>query len=100
MRPAVSEVGVADVEEPKHAGWPDIEVGGPGMGPFPSVKGWRALGSLSDSRPFAASGFPLGSALAGTLITRSASATFLLAGLASMLAIAVSKIPSEATISA
>ena len=31
----LDEVGVADVKELKHAGWPDIEVGGPGMGPFP-----------------------------------------------------------------
>ena len=31
----LDEVGIADVKEIKHAGWPDIEVGGPGMGPFP-----------------------------------------------------------------
>lgn len=27
--------GIADVKTTKHKGWPDIEVGGPGMGPFP-----------------------------------------------------------------
>jgi len=31
----LDEVGVAVERPTKHAGWPDIEVGGPGMGPFP-----------------------------------------------------------------
>ena len=31
----LDEVGIADVKTAKHKGWPDIEVGGPGMGPFP-----------------------------------------------------------------
>lgn len=28
-------VGIAVVNETRHSGWPDIEVGGPGFGPFP-----------------------------------------------------------------
>jgi len=31
----LDEVGVADVRNTKTMGWPDIEVGGPGPGPFP-----------------------------------------------------------------
>lgn len=31
----LDEVGVATPKDSKHKGWPDIEVGGPGMGPFP-----------------------------------------------------------------
>jgi hypothetical protein len=31
----LDEVGIADVRSRKHLGWPDIEVGGPGMGPMP-----------------------------------------------------------------
>ena len=31
----LDEVGMADVKRSKHGSWPDIEVGGPGMGPFP-----------------------------------------------------------------
>ena len=31
----LDQVGIADVKTTKHKGWPDIEVGGPGMGPFP-----------------------------------------------------------------
>jgi hypothetical protein len=31
----LDQVGMADVKRSKHGGWPDIEVGGPGMGPFP-----------------------------------------------------------------
>jgi hypothetical protein len=34
-RKILDEVGIADVKQTKGAGWPDIEVGGPGMGPFP-----------------------------------------------------------------
>ncbi|MBI1210449.1 MAG: hypothetical protein GC190_03220 [Alphaproteobacteria bacterium] len=31
----LDEVGIAVAKDTKHKGWPDIEVGGPGMGPFP-----------------------------------------------------------------
>ena len=31
----LDEVGIAVTQTKKHKGWPDIEVGGPGMGPFP-----------------------------------------------------------------
>jgi len=31
----LDQTGIADVKAAKHNGWPDIEVGGPGMGPFP-----------------------------------------------------------------
>lgn len=31
----LDQVGVALEKDAKHHGWPDIEVGGPGMGPFP-----------------------------------------------------------------
>jgi hypothetical protein len=31
----MDEVGIADVKSAKTNGWPDIEVGGPGMGPVP-----------------------------------------------------------------
>lgn len=31
----LDEVGMALTKETKHKGWKDIEVGGPGMGPFP-----------------------------------------------------------------
>lgn len=31
----LDQVGVAVPRETRHRGWPDIEVGGPGMGPFP-----------------------------------------------------------------
>jgi hypothetical protein len=31
----LDEVGIADPRATKHLGWPDIEVGGPGMGPMP-----------------------------------------------------------------
>jgi hypothetical protein len=31
----LDEVGIAMTKEEKHEGWPDIEVGGPGSGPFP-----------------------------------------------------------------
>jgi hypothetical protein len=34
-RTLLDGVGVADVKRSQHAGWPDIEIGGPGMGPFP-----------------------------------------------------------------
>jgi hypothetical protein len=34
----LDEVGIADVKDTKRAGWPDIEVGGPGMGPFPRFR--------------------------------------------------------------
>jgi hypothetical protein len=33
--PILDEIGIAVTQETKHRGWPDIEVGGPGMGPFP-----------------------------------------------------------------
>ena len=33
--PLLDEVGVPLTKPSKHNGWPDIEVGGPGMGPFP-----------------------------------------------------------------
>ncbi len=31
----LDEVGIADLRKTKTLGWPDIEVGGPSMGPFP-----------------------------------------------------------------
>lgn len=31
----LDQVGIALARTTKHKGWPDIEVGGPGMGPFP-----------------------------------------------------------------
>jgi hypothetical protein len=31
----LDQVGIAVTQTTKHKGWPDIEVGGPGMGPFP-----------------------------------------------------------------
>jgi hypothetical protein len=31
----LDEVGIATAQRTKTAGWPDIEVGGPGLGPFP-----------------------------------------------------------------
>jgi hypothetical protein len=31
----IDEVGLALTKEEKHDGWPDIEIGGPGFGPFP-----------------------------------------------------------------
>lgn len=34
----LDEVGMALPKTTKHNGWPDIEVGGPGMGPFPVFK--------------------------------------------------------------
>ena len=34
----LGEVGIADVKDTKSAGWPDIEVGGPGIGPFPRYR--------------------------------------------------------------
>lgn len=37
-RKILDEVGIADVKETKGTGWPDIEVGGPGMGPFPRFR--------------------------------------------------------------
>jgi hypothetical protein len=36
--PILDEVGVDLVRKTKHNGWSDIEVGGPGMGPFPVFK--------------------------------------------------------------
>ena len=33
--PVLDQVGIASTRKAKHLGWPDIEVGGPGMGPFP-----------------------------------------------------------------
>jgi hypothetical protein len=31
----LDQVGIPVTQTTKHKGWPDIEVGGPGMGPFP-----------------------------------------------------------------
>jgi hypothetical protein len=33
--PLLDETGIAVPHAAKHLGWPDIEIGGPGMGPFP-----------------------------------------------------------------
>ena len=30
----IQQVGVADACESRHNGWPDVLIGGPGMGPF------------------------------------------------------------------
>src|SRR5258706_616061 len=37
-RKILDEVGIADIKTTKRASWPDIEVGGPGMGPFPRFR--------------------------------------------------------------
>ena len=33
--PVLEDTGIAMVRKTRHLGWPDVEVGGPGMGPFP-----------------------------------------------------------------